>query len=151
MNGRPLPVVVSPCISLPLRQPHTPTEDLQQQAGIFRKNARDLKSKMWWKDMRVRPCPASCCVYTVRDELWSAVHCAEAECGCCVVNVVGCWTQLFTVVCLDASTALAAVYTVLSVLAGMRYLCSKLFARALTRYMHLLQRINRLRYLRALC
>lgn len=30
------------------------TEDLQQQAGVFRRNARDLKSKMWWKDMKVK-------------------------------------------------------------------------------------------------
>jgi hypothetical protein len=97
-------------------------------------------------------------VYHVVMYLWSAVQCAEAECVCCIVNVVGCWTRLFTVVCLDASTALAGVYTVLcvaacaaSVLAGVRYLCSKLFARALTRDMHLLQRINRLRNLCPLC
>jgi hypothetical protein len=38
--------------------------------------------------------------------------CAEDEGVCCILNVVWCWTQLFTVVCVDASTAFAAVYTV---------------------------------------
>jgi hypothetical protein len=35
------------------------TEELQQQAGVFRKNAKDLKDKMWWKDMKV--CTYCCC------------------------------------------------------------------------------------------
>jgi len=29
-------------------------EDLQQQAGVFRRNAKDLKNKMWWKDMKMK-------------------------------------------------------------------------------------------------
>ncbi len=28
-------------------------EELQQQAGVFKKNANDLKNKMWWKNMKV--------------------------------------------------------------------------------------------------
>jgi hypothetical protein len=60
-------------------------------------------------------------------QLWSAVQCAEAECVCCIVNVVGCWTQLCTVLCVNASTALAAVYTVLSVLAALCSLCAPYF------------------------
>jgi hypothetical protein len=45
--------------------------------------------------------------------LWSAVLCAEDERVCCIVNVVGCWTQLCTALCVKASTALAAVLQVL--------------------------------------
>jgi len=26
---------------------------LQQQAGVFKKNAHDLKNKMWWKNMKL--------------------------------------------------------------------------------------------------
>jgi hypothetical protein len=46
------------CLSLPLTltmcfwQP-THTEELQQQAGVFKRNANELKNKMWWKNMRV--------------------------------------------------------------------------------------------------
>lgn len=28
-------------------------EELQQQAGVFKRNATDLKNKMWWKNMKV--------------------------------------------------------------------------------------------------
>lgn len=28
-------------------------EELQQQAGVFKRNANDLKKKMWWKNMKV--------------------------------------------------------------------------------------------------
>ena len=35
---------------------HTPIEDLQAQAGMFKKNATTLKKQMWWKQLRVRPC-----------------------------------------------------------------------------------------------
>jgi heme/copper-type cytochrome/quinol oxidase subunit 2 len=28
-------------------------EELQQQAGVFKKNAHDLKNKMWWKNMKL--------------------------------------------------------------------------------------------------
>lgn len=28
-------------------------EDLQQQAGVFKKNATELKNKMWWKNVKV--------------------------------------------------------------------------------------------------
>lgn len=27
-------------------------EELQQQAGVFKKNANELKKKMWWKNMK---------------------------------------------------------------------------------------------------
>lgn len=30
------------------------SEELQQQAGIFKKNATDLRNKMWWKNMRMK-------------------------------------------------------------------------------------------------
>ena len=29
------------------------TEELQQQAGVFKKNANELKNKMWWKNMKM--------------------------------------------------------------------------------------------------
>jgi len=29
-------------------------EELQQQAGVFKKNAKELKDKMWWKNMKMR-------------------------------------------------------------------------------------------------
>ena len=29
------------------------TEELQQQAGVFKRNANELKKKMWWKNIRV--------------------------------------------------------------------------------------------------
>jgi vesicle-associated membrane protein 4 len=29
------------------------TEELQEQAGVFRKSAVQLKNKMWWKNVRV--------------------------------------------------------------------------------------------------
>lgn len=29
-------------------------EDLQAQAGMFKKNATTLKKQMWWKQFRVR-------------------------------------------------------------------------------------------------
>lgn len=28
-------------------------EELQQQAGVFKKSAHDLKNKMWWKNIKV--------------------------------------------------------------------------------------------------
>jgi hypothetical protein len=28
-------------------------EELQQQAGVFKRNANELKKKMWWKNMKV--------------------------------------------------------------------------------------------------
>lgn len=28
-------------------------EELQQQAGVFKRSAQDLKKKMWWKNMKV--------------------------------------------------------------------------------------------------
>lgn len=28
-------------------------EELQQQAGVFKRNANDLKKKMWWKNIKV--------------------------------------------------------------------------------------------------
>jgi hypothetical protein len=30
------------------------SEELQQQAGIFKKSANDLKNKMWWKNMKMK-------------------------------------------------------------------------------------------------
>ncbi len=33
----------------------TTTEELQQQAGVFKRNANELKNKMWWKNMKVSP------------------------------------------------------------------------------------------------
>jgi hypothetical protein len=30
------------------------SEELQQQAGIFKKNAKDLRDKMWWKNMKMK-------------------------------------------------------------------------------------------------
>lgn len=32
-------------------------EELQQQAGVFKRNANELKKKMWWKNIRVRNLP----------------------------------------------------------------------------------------------
>jgi len=29
------------------------TEELQQQAGVFKKNATELKNKMWWKNIKM--------------------------------------------------------------------------------------------------
>ena len=29
-------------------------EELQQQAGVFKRSAHDLKKKMWWKDMKMK-------------------------------------------------------------------------------------------------
>ena len=34
------------------------TEDLQAQAGMFKKNATTLKKQMWWKQLRVRTLPS---------------------------------------------------------------------------------------------
>lgn len=31
-------------------------EDLQQQAGVFKRSAHDLKKKMWWKNIRMQLC-----------------------------------------------------------------------------------------------
>ena len=31
----------------------TATEELQQQAGVFKRNANELKKKMWWKNIKV--------------------------------------------------------------------------------------------------
>ena len=28
-------------------------EELQQQAGVFKRNANELKNKMWWKNIKV--------------------------------------------------------------------------------------------------
>jgi vesicle-associated membrane protein 4 len=28
-------------------------EELQQQAGVFKKSAHELKNKMWWKNMKM--------------------------------------------------------------------------------------------------
>jgi hypothetical protein len=30
------------------------SEELQQSAGIFRKNASDLRKKMWWKNFKMK-------------------------------------------------------------------------------------------------
>lgn len=30
------------------------SEDLQQQAGVFKKNAHDLKKRMWWKNLKMK-------------------------------------------------------------------------------------------------
>jgi hypothetical protein len=29
-------------------------EDLQQQAGVFKKNANELKKRMWWKNLKMK-------------------------------------------------------------------------------------------------
>jgi len=29
-------------------------EELQQQAGVFKRNANELKKKMWWKNMKLK-------------------------------------------------------------------------------------------------
>lgn len=29
-------------------------EELQQQAGVFKRSAHDLKKKMWWQNMKMR-------------------------------------------------------------------------------------------------
>lgn len=29
-------------------------EDLQQQAGVFKRNANELKKKMWWKNIKMK-------------------------------------------------------------------------------------------------
>jgi len=29
-------------------------EELQQQAGVFKRNANELKKKMWWKNMKMK-------------------------------------------------------------------------------------------------
>jgi hypothetical protein len=29
------------------------TEELQQQAGVFKRNATELKKRMWWKNLKV--------------------------------------------------------------------------------------------------
>jgi hypothetical protein len=29
------------------------TDELQQQAGVFKKNAHELKNKMWWKNIKM--------------------------------------------------------------------------------------------------
>jgi hypothetical protein len=83
-------------------------------------------------------------VYHVVMYLWSTVLCAKAECVCCIVNVVGCWTQLFTVLSVNASTAFAAVFTSV-VGAVLRCLCwlvcatrAPYFCTSTTQYMHLL-------------
>jgi vesicle-associated membrane protein 4 len=30
------------------------TEDLQQQAGVFKRNASELKKRMWWKNLKMK-------------------------------------------------------------------------------------------------
>ena len=32
---------------------HGLTEELQQQAGVFKKSAHELKNKMWWKNVKL--------------------------------------------------------------------------------------------------
>jgi hypothetical protein len=29
-------------------------EQLQQQAGVFKKTAKDIKNKMWWKNLKMK-------------------------------------------------------------------------------------------------
>ena len=29
-------------------------EELQQQAGVFKRSANELKNKMWWKNMKMK-------------------------------------------------------------------------------------------------
>ena len=29
-------------------------EDLQQQAGVFKRNAHELKKRMWWKNLKMK-------------------------------------------------------------------------------------------------
>lgn len=31
-------------------------EELQQQAGVFKRNATELKKRMWWKNLKVNHC-----------------------------------------------------------------------------------------------
>lgn len=30
------------------------SEELQQQAGVFKRNANELKKKMWWKNIKMK-------------------------------------------------------------------------------------------------
>jgi hypothetical protein len=35
-------------------------EELQQQAGVFKRNAHELKKRMWWKNLKVSRVPPAC-------------------------------------------------------------------------------------------
>ena len=37
-----------------MKQAGEAMEELQQQAGVFKRNATDLKNKMWWKNMKMK-------------------------------------------------------------------------------------------------
>lgn len=42
-------------------------EELQQQAGVFKRNAHELKKRMWWKNLKVRQFNISGIVVTRRE------------------------------------------------------------------------------------
>lgn len=44
-------VALSNCIKLESIEKQA--EELQQSAGVFKKNANDLKNKLWWKNMKM--------------------------------------------------------------------------------------------------
>jgi hypothetical protein len=46
-------VALSNCVKLESIEQQA--EELQQSAGVFKKNAKDLKDKLWWKNMKVSP------------------------------------------------------------------------------------------------
>ena len=50
-----LSVYLSVClfVCLSVRSICIRTEELQQQAGVFKRNANELKKKMWWKNIKV--------------------------------------------------------------------------------------------------
>ena len=44
-------MALSNCVKLETIEEQT--NELQQQAGVFKKNANELKNKMWWKNMKM--------------------------------------------------------------------------------------------------
>jgi hypothetical protein len=51
--GECLLLILIFCPNFPYLEFGTHIEELQQQAGVFKRNAHELKKRMWWKNLKV--------------------------------------------------------------------------------------------------